>query len=103
MPKIEYKITKDKGFVGQRCESYTIEKKIICANGETETRLRSFISFRDGDINKVNLDTLDFPKSITQNEWKQLSQEYHTAWLKGIMTKELCRELEELRQREGAA
>lgn len=55
---------------------------------------------RDGDINKVDLDSLDFPKPITQKEWEQLSEEYHKAWIRGNMTKELSEELDRLRAKE---
>lgn len=44
-----------------------------------------------------------FSKPITQKEWKQLSEEYHKAWINGTMTEELCKELEKLRLKEGVA
>ena len=54
----------------------------------------------DGNINEINLDELYFPKPITPEEWKQLSEEYHKAWIRGSMTKELSEELERLRAKE---
>lgn len=48
----------------------------------------------------VDLDSLDFPKPITQEEWEQLSENYHKAWLRGSMTKELSEELNRLRANE---
>lgn len=101
MTKIEYKIEKDKDILGQRYETYTIQKNIIYDNGKTEVRYRTFIPFRDGDINKINLDMLDFPKPITQEEWEKLSPEYHKAWIKGTMTNEVSEEFENLRLKEG--
>ena len=101
--KNEYKIVKDKDFIGKRYETYTIEKKITYDNGETEFRYKTFIPFRDGDINKVDLDTLDFPKPITADEWEKLSPEYRKAWITGTMTKELHDELKNLRAKEGVA
>lgn len=101
--KNEYKVEKDKEIKGQRCETYTIEKIITYDNGEKETRIITFIPSRDGDINKIDLDKLDFPKPITQKEWEMLSQEYHKAWTNGTMTKELSEELENLRMKEGVA
>lgn len=95
--KTKYKVIKDKDFIGKRYDTYTIKKTLIYDNGETETRYRTFIPFRDGDINKIDLKTLDFPKPITQKEWEQLSEEYRKAWINGRMTKELCKELETLR------
>lgn len=86
-----YKITKDEGFIGKRFDTYTIEKTLILDNGKKEFRYKTWIPFRDGDINKVNLDTLIFPKPITEDEWVQLPQEYRTAWLKGTMTEELSK------------
>lgn len=103
MGKIEYKVEKDKEFVGQRYETYTIEKKIIYSSGDVEIRTKVFIPFRDGDINKVDFDKLDFPKPITSKEWEMLSEEYRKAWINGTMTKELCKELENLRLEEGVA
>lgn len=70
--RTEYKITKDIGFTGQRFDTYTIEKAVIKDNGEKEFSYRTWIPFRDGDIDKVDLDTLEFQKPITQDEWKQL-------------------------------
>ena len=87
--KKEYKITKDIGFIGKRYKTYTIEKKITYDNGETETRIRSFIPLRDGDIEKVNLDELEFQKSITTDEWDELPEEYRKAWIRGTMTEEI--------------
>lgn len=87
--KTSYKVTKDKDFIGQRYETYTIEKTLIYDNGEKEYRYKTWIPFRDGDINKVNLNTLAFPKPITQDEWEQLPQEYRIAWIRGTMTEEL--------------
>lgn len=89
--KSEYKITKDKDFIGKRYDTYTIEKILIYDNGEKEHRYRVWIPFRDGDINKVDLTTLDFPQPIIQEEWEQLPQEYRTAWIKGTMTEELSK------------
>lgn len=103
MGKIEYKVEKDKEFVGQRYETYTIEKKITYSSGDVEIRTKVFIPFRDGDINKVDFDKIDFPKPITSKEWEQLSEEYHKAWINGTMTEELCKELEKLRLEEGVA
>lgn len=103
MKKIEYKVIKDKEFEGQRCETYTIEKIMTHNNGEIETRTRIFIPLRDGDISKVDFNTLDFPKPITSKEWEMLSAKYRKAWIKGTMTKELCKELEELRAKERVA
>lgn len=99
--KNEYKIIKDKGFIWKRYGTYTIEKKIIYDNGQIEYRYRTFIPFRDGDINKVELDKLDFPKPITADEWEKLSPEYRKAWCNGTLTKELHDELEYLRAKEG--
>ena len=98
--KTKYKVIKDKDFIGKRYDTYTIEKTLIYDNGEIETRYRTFIPFRDGDINKINLNTLDFPNPITQKEWEQLSEEYRKAWTNGTMTKKLCKELENLRLKE---
>ena len=94
--KNEYKITKDKDFIGKRFETYTIEKIITYANGEVERRYRTFIPFYDGDIKKVNLDDLYFPITITQEEVKQLPEEYDKAWMKGILTKEMSEKMQEL-------
>lgn len=94
--KNEYKITKDNDFLGKRFETYTIEKTIIYANGETETRLRSFIPCRDGNINTVNLDNLYFPITITQEEFRKLPEEYDKAWMKGTLTKEMSEKMQEL-------
>lgn len=96
MEKVKYKIEKDKEFKGKRFETYTIEKTITYANGETEIRLRSFIPFRDGDINTVNLDDLYFPITITQEEIKQLPEEYDKAWMRGTLTKEMSKKIQEL-------
>ena len=41
-----------------------------------------------------------FKKPITPEEWEQLSEEYHKAWFRGNMTKELSEELERLRAKE---
>lgn len=101
MEKIEYKIEKNKEIIGQRYETYTIQKNITYDNGKTETRYRVFIPFRDGDINKIDLDMLDFPKPITKEEWEKLSSEYQKAWIRGTMTKELSEEFENLRLKEG--
>ena len=103
--RTEYTITKDKDFIGKRCETYTIEKKIIHSHGKVETRTRIFIPFRDGDINKINLDELDFPEPITSEEWEKLSPEYRKAWCNGTLTKELCKERDELlrKMKEGVA
>lgn len=101
--KTSYKITKDKGFL-ESWGTYTIEKTLILENGEKEIRHKTWIPFRDGDINKVNLDTLIFPKPITEDEWVQLPQEYRTAWLKGTMTEELSKYglsvLQQIREKE---
>ena len=94
--KNEYMVTKDKDFIGKRFKTYTIEKTITYANGEIETRLRSFIPFRDGDINTVNLDDLYFPITITQEEIKQLPEEYDKAWMRGTLTKEMSEKMQEL-------
>lgn len=101
MENIEYKIEKDKDFIGKRYESYTVEKKITYDNGKVEHRYRTVFPYIDGDIDKIDLDTLDFPKTITHEEWEKLSLEYHKAWLNGTMTEKLCKELENLRVREG--
>lgn len=89
MEKVSYKIIKDKEFIGKRYETYTIEKKIIWDNGEIEKRYITFIPFRDGNIEQINLDTLIFPKPISEEEWRQLPNEYRTAWIKGNMTEEV--------------
>ncbi len=94
--KIEYKITKDEDFIGKRFETYTIEKIITYVNGDVETRRRTFIPFRDGDINKINLDDLYFPITITQEEFKQLPEEYDKAWMEGTLTKEMSEKMQEL-------
>lgn len=103
MENIEYKIEKDKDFIGKRYESYTVEKIIKYDNGEVEYRYRTVFPHIDGDIYKINLDKLAFPKPITHEEWNKLSPEYHKAWLNGTMTDELCKELENLREEEGVA
>ena len=95
----KYKITKSNDPFQARYDIYDIEKTIIYDNGETEKRYKTWIPFRDGDINKVNLDTLDFPKPIAQEEWEMLSPEYRKAWCNGTMTKELNKELEKLRNK----
>lgn len=79
--KNEYKVIKDKGFVGQKYSTYTIEKKIIYDNGETEIRHKVFIPARDGKIKEVDFDKLDFPKPITHEEWLKLPIEYRKKWL----------------------
>lgn len=89
MERVEYKVEKDKDFISKRYETYTIEKKVIYDNGKTESRFITFIPFRDGDIKQIDLNTLKFPKPITEEEWKQLPKEYKTAWLKGTMTEEI--------------
>lgn len=94
--KTEYTIIKDKDFIGKRYETYTIEKKITHSNGKVEIRTRAFIPFRDGDINKINLDELVFLEPITPEEWEKLSPEYRKAWCNGTLTKELCEEREEV-------
>lgn len=94
--KNEYKIIKDKDYIGKRFGTYTIEKTIIYANGKTETRLRSFIPIRDGNINKVNLDDLYFPITITHEEMKQLPEKYNKAWIEGTLTKEMSERMQEL-------
>ena len=94
--KTEYTITKDKDFIGKRYETYTIEKKIMHSNGKVEIRTRVFIPFRDGDINKINLDKLHFPEPFTAEEGEKLSPEYRKAWCNGTLTKELCKEREEV-------
>lgn len=94
MEKIEYKVIKDKDFIGKRFNSYTIEKTITYADGDKETRLRSFIPCRDGDINRINLDNLYFPVSVSYDEWQQLPEEYNRAWLKGTITKEMSEDIE---------
>ena len=96
MEKVEYKVKKDKDFIGKRFETYTIEKTITYANGEIETRYRSFIPVRDGDINTVNLDELYFPITITQEEFEQLPKEYDEAWIKGTLTKVMSEKMQEL-------
>ena len=93
--KNEYKITKDKDFLGKRFETYTIEKNITYENGETEKRYRIFIPFRDGNIEKVNLNDLYFPITITQEEFKQLPKEYNKAWMQGTLTKEMSEKMQE--------
>lgn len=103
MEKIEYKIEKDNDFIGKRYESYTVEKHIIYDNGETEIRTRVVFPHIDGELTEENLNKLVFQKSITEEEWQQLSQEYRSAWINGTMTDELCKELETLRQKEGVA
>ena len=52
----EYRIKKDKDFIGQRFSTYTIEKIIKYENGETERRFKVFTPAIDWDINKVNLE-----------------------------------------------
>mgnify|MGYP005969944977 CR=1 FL=1 len=96
MEKIEYKVEKDKEFIGQRYETYTIEKKITHINGDVEIRTKVFIPFRDGDINTVKLDDLYFPITITQEEMKQLPEEYDKAWMRGTLTKEMSKKMQEL-------
>lgn len=102
MEKVEYKIKKDKDFIGKRYESYTVEKIITKEDGEVEHLYRTIFPHIDGKINKIDLDKIYFPKPITQKEWEQLSEEYHKAWINGKMTKKLCKELEDLRMKEGA-
>ena len=97
----KYKITKSKDPFQARYDIYDIEKTIIYDNGKTEKRYKTWIPSRDGDINKIDFDTLDFPKPITHEEWKQLSPEYRKAWCNGTMTKELNKELENLRSKVG--
>ena len=103
--KTEYTITKDKDFIGKRYRTYTIEKKIIHSNGKVEIRTRVFIPFRDGDINKIIFNELDFPEPITPEEWEKLSLEYRKAWCNGTLTKELCEEREKVlrKMKEGVA
>lgn len=103
MRKIEYKVEKDKDFIGKRYESYTVEKIITKENGETEHLYRTLFPHIDGSINEIDFDNIYFPRPITQTEWKQLSEEYRKAWINGTMTEELCKELENLRLREGIA
>lgn len=103
MEKIEYKIEKDKDFAGKIYESYTVEKIVIKENGKTEHLYRTLFPHIDGNINEIDLDNVYFSKPITQKEWKQLSEEYHKAWINGTMTEELCKELEKLRLKEGVA
>ena len=99
--KIEYTITKDEDFIGKRYESYTVEKHITYDNGETEVRTRVVFPNIDGELTVENLNRLVFQKSITPEEWNKLSAEYRKAWINGTMTDELCKELEELRVKEG--
>lgn len=98
--KNDYIITKDNDFLGQRYETYTVEKIITYRNGETERRVRVIIPAIDGDINKIDLDKLEFKKPISSEEWEKLSPEYRKAWCNGTMTKELAEELEILRKKE---
>ncbi len=92
----EYKVTKSNDSFQARYDIYDIEKTITYDNGEIETRTRVFIPFRDGDINKVNFDDLYFSPSISQEEWKQLPEEYNKAWFKGTFTQSMCEEVERL-------
>ena len=101
MGKIEYKVEKDKDFIGKTYESYTVEKIITKDNGEIEHLYRTLFPHIDGNVNEIDFDKVYFPKPITQKEWKQLSEEYYKAWINGTMTKELCKELENLRLEEG--
>jgi hypothetical protein len=103
MEKIKYEIVKDKDFIGKRYESYTVEKIITHSNGKVESRYKVIFPHIDGNINKLNLDELDFPKPITSDEWERLSIEYRNAWLNGTLTKELSNELYNLRMEEGVA
>ena len=61
---------------------------------------RTLFPHIDGNIDEIDLDKLLFQKPITPEEWEQLSEEYHKAWFRGSMTKELSEELERLRAKE---
>lgn len=77
--KVEYKIEKDKDFIGKRYESYSVEKIIRNNDGKIEHRYRTIFPHIDGDINKINLNKLYFPRTIIYEEWKKLSPEYRKA------------------------
>lgn len=96
MEKIKYEIMKDKEFIGKRFESYTVIKTITYDNGEIEHRYRTIFPSIDGNIDKMNLDDLYFPITITQEEFKQLPEEYDKAWMKGTLTKEMSEKMQEL-------
>lgn len=94
--KNEYKIEKCKDTLTKRYEAYLITKKITYDKGEIEERTRMFFPCVDGDIDKVNLDDLYFPITITHEEFKQLPEEYDRAWMKGTLTKEMSEKMQEL-------
>lgn len=94
--KTEYKITKNNDIFAQMYDTYTIEKIITYDNREKETRIRTFIPSRDGNINKIDLNSLYFPITINYEEWKQLPKKYNDAWIKGKITKTMSKEIEKL-------
>ncbi len=79
--KNEYKIQKDKDFIGKRYESYTVEKIITHDNGEIEIRRRIIFPHIDGDIDTIDFEKLEFPKPLTTEEWNKLSLETRKKWL----------------------
>lgn len=79
--KNEYKIIKDNDFIGKIYNSYTIEKIITYDNGKTEQLLRSFFPHIDGNINKIDLDSLYFPKTMTNKEWNNMTPQQRYDWL----------------------
>lgn len=78
--KNEYKVEKCNNESWIRFESYLITKTITYDNGETEQRTRLFYPHLEGEIEKVNLDKLEFKKTMTQEEFKQMPLEYQRNW-----------------------
>lgn len=89
MEKVEYKIIKDKDFIGRRYESYTVEKIITYDNGKIEHLHRTLFPHIDGKIENINLDDIYFPPVITSEEWNLLPETYRKAWINGTMTEEM--------------
>ena len=79
--KIEYIKTKDKDFIGKRFKSWTIEKRITYDNGEVEHFYRVVFPHIDGDIEKIDLDKLYFPKTMTNEEWENMPPKEKYNWL----------------------
>ena len=79
--RIEYIKTKDKGYVGKRFNSWTIEKRITYDNGKTEHLYKTIFPHIDGDIEKIELDKLDFPKPMTNEDWDNMSPKEKYDWI----------------------